>query len=325
MMPLRRNRLLLIASLLLLGGALGLTLGLLEPDGTILAPDVMAGATGDDAGLRGYGADRFGGTCGIEGDVGDERLRVPLPECTSYQAPEIVRFEGRDVAVWELADDSIAVGTLDGRLHVEEVRTVPRPRASYGALLPRTSVEVDGERLFIRYRGSLLLVLGQDLEPWPGGPVEVAAARLGTRGPALLGGVFGLFLLCLLGAGWTLLLPWQLAREHAAGRTLEARLAERGTSVLVDGQPLELELSSAQIMSGRLTQLGGRIVTLVLDRHAAPGASYRELARASVRQLWAGDLHEAALAARGLRTGAAAMAIASLAALLLALDAYVVL
>ncbi len=325
MRPLRRNRIVLIASLALLGGALGVTLNLLEPGGTVRTTFRPGGARGAHAPVIGYGTSRDGVPCGIEGDVGGEHRRVPLPGCTSYRAPEIRLVDGRAVAIWERDDLSIAVGLLASDLSVSRLVTVPRPRAAYGALLPRTDVRVEGDELSVWYDGSLVVLLDRGLEPWPGGALEVAAARLGPRGPVVLGGVLSLLLLCVLALGWTLLQPWRLASRRRAGLTLDAILAARGQAAMVDGRPVELDLAQATTMGASLASLAGQPVTLVLDAASPPTGTYRQLDRARVLEIWPGAYPDALDVARAMRTGAIASAIAALAVLILALDAYVAL
>lgn len=327
MRPLRRNRLLLIASLALLGATLGLTFTLLRPDGLVRARTDAWGPRGllRVDGVEGYPSDRFGAPCGVREWVDGQLREVPLPECTSYVAPAVLVVGQRVLAVWEYADHEIAIGALDRDLQVEELITLVRPRTAAGTLLPRVDVRSDGEELAIWYHDGRVVTVDGALGTWPGGAQQVAAARLGPRGSVMGLGILALLLFYLLAAGWTLSLPDRLRRRFREGRTLEVTLPARGSTAVVGGQAVELELRSATFFGATWGQLAGATATLVLRRSLARGDAYRTRDAVEVEQVWPGPFHEAWMRARAMRAGAVAAAIGALAVLLLALDAYLVL
>ncbi|HJL15926.1 MAG TPA: hypothetical protein RMH99_09730 [Sandaracinaceae bacterium LLY-WYZ-13_1] len=342
MSPLRQSRLLLVAALALLGTAVGLLAGLLAPHGTIPAHDRGWGPTGTprSAAVVGVPADRRGGECALRRTL--DGVETPLRGCRAYQAPAVLLVgEGearRTVVVWEHADRDLAVSTLDpGTLEVGGTRFVPRPRTSSGTLLPRTAVRAADARLAIWYRGGQVVSLGLDdagrLTTWPGGASEVADAHFGPGAFVALFAAVALLAFYFALAGGALRLPGRLARAARAGRCRPVEMPGAGTTVVLDGQPLELDLSRARVIgpglrprarARRLAALAGRTVTLVLPALARGGDAYRRRDRLQVAELWPGDPAEALARSRALRAVAVAVGVAAAAALVLGLDVYLV-
>lgn len=317
---LARNRVLLLLSLALLGAAATVTAHLLMPDGLVRARQPGWGPSGapQAEGVEGYESDRLGGECGLE----QGGARRSLPGCHAYQAPEIVRVGDRTVVVWEEHDRTVAVSALRPDLSLESTVRFPRPRTERGVLLPRTGVGVHAERLAVRYHRGEVITLGPDLGAWPGGALEVASARIGPRAGILTGGVLGMLALYFLAAGWTLRLPSLLARRAREGRCLTVRMPERGSTVVIDGRAVELDLERAWAFGVEPGELAGREVTLVLPAARPAPHGYRDRERLRPSQAWPGTLDEALARARALRAGTLALAIAATAVLLLGLDAH---
>jgi hypothetical protein len=312
-----RNRILLLGSVILLNAAIALTMSVLRPDGLVRARELDWGPLAKPAPspIAGYASDREGGECGVSFGEG----RAPLPGCHAYLAPEVVRLAGRTLVVWEHRGANVSVSEVGPDLGVIDTIHLPRPRTRNGVLLPRTGVGVDGERIAIRYQGGDVVTVGADLRPWPGGAPEVASARLGARGVLLIGGALLLLTLYFMAAGWALALPTGLARRQRDGGCVEVDLSERGSSAVLDGQAIDLDLERAAIFGA-----GSERVTLVLDARAAHGNAYRELGRLSPVQVWSGTFADAMIRARAIRTGAVAVGVFSASLLTLAFDAYLV-
>lgn len=319
-----RNRLLLLASLSVLGTAAAITVDVLRPDGPVRARHGAWGPRGALEGTEvvGYASDRFGGECGLA-RVGDGARRA-LPGCHAYLAPEVVRLAERTVVVWERADHEIAVSTIAPDLSIEHTVSLPRPRTQSGTLLPRTDVAMAEDRLAIRYLRGQVVTVGADLVPWPGGALEVASARLGPRGGVLVLGALGLVLLYFMAAGWALALPQTLARKKRQGRCVEVTFPDRGSQVVVDGRAIDIELGRADFFGISRDDLGGADVTLVLDGPGASGDAYRALDRMRPAQVWVGHHANAMAHAKAVRAGAIALAAMIASILLFALDAYLV-
>jgi hypothetical protein len=318
-----RHRLFLVASLALLGAAVAVTASVLRPDGLIRARGEhaleRAVSAGSSHGLRGYASDRFGSECGVEDAHGRRRT---LPDCHGYQAPNVVAIGERTFVVWERAEREVAISTLGADLALGDTLVLARPSTPAGTLLPRTGVDVDRDRLAIRYLTGQIVTVSADLSPWPGGMIEVASARLGPRGTLLSGGALGLLLLYLLGAGWALFLPSWLERKRRAGRCVEVTFPEKGSSIVLDGRAIEVETDRADFFGISRGELGGEPVTLVLDAKGAPGDAYRTLERLRPAQVFRGHLATAMAHARAVRAGAFAALAAIASVLLFALDAY---
>lgn len=328
MSQLRSNRIFLVVALLLLGIAGGIMAVALHPEGTLQARSQTWGPqlARPSTTIEGYAADRQGGACGLRRRA-DGATRA-LPRCHSYVAPEVVTLGSRTLAVWETGGE-IAVSRLDEKdLSLGETIYVPRPQTELGALLPRTRVNADLNRLAVWY-GSRVLSVGvggsEILAPWSGGALEVAGVRLGSRVFVLLFAAVALLAFYLTALSWTFGLPKRLAAQWRSGHVMTATLPERGRSIVVEGQPWVLDLSQAWTFGGCLARLAGRRVTLVLSSPLCSRGSYRQRGRLRVAQVWLGRPHEALAQARALRTGTAAFAVLSTAILLFGLDAYLTL
>lgn len=318
-----RNRLLLFGSLALLGAAIGVTAHILSPDGLVRArhPAWGPGGAAPVGEVAGLPSDRFGRECGLEA----HGRRRALPGCHAYQAPAIVRVGDRTMVVWEQHDESVAVSELGPDLSLDRTVRFERPRTERGVLLPRTGVGVHADRLAIRYYRGQVITVGADLAVWPGGALEVASARIGPRGGILAGGVLGLLALYFGVAGWTLGLPSLLRRRAREGRCLSVRVPERGSTIVLDGHAVELDLDRTWVFGMDRSELPGREVTLVLpseQRSSAQG--YRARDRLAPLQAWPGKLDEALARAKALRDGTVALAVGATAVLLLGLDAYLI-
>jgi hypothetical protein len=333
---LTRSRIFLVLSVVLFGVASAATAVVLSPDGLVRArsdtwgPPRSERSQPDDEPLPivGYRAGLSGELCGIERRVrGGDPIRRELPECHAFQAPEVVRIGGRTLVVWERADSQVAVSVLgEDDLGLGPTLHLWRPRSAAGYLLPRTAVVAGDDRLAIRYSRGQVVTVGSNLSPWPGGVFEVWSARIGPRGLVLGLGIFGLLSLYFAFAGWTLTLPLRLRREKRDGRCLEIEVPERGSSVVIDGRAFEIDLDRAWFYGLAREAIAGSYVTLVLGRaeRSSEGAAYRDRDRLRPWQVWAGGFDEAMRLAKGMRTRALALAIATSSVLVLALDAYLV-
>ena len=328
MKPFGPTRLFLLASLALFAGALGLSAAMLRPEGLVRARSPRWGPAGGPAlhGIEGYGANRRGGLCGLRRVVdGGVVQETTLPDCHSYRAPSVVVVGSRALVVWERGDGEVAVSTLGPGPVVERTVLLPRPRNASGSYLPRTAVRSDAGRLAIWYRGDRVVSVSPELVPWPGGAGEVAGARLGPLALVLAFGILGLLSVYFVAAGWTLLLPRTLRRRRARGRCLELELPRTGSSAVIDGQAVELELGHARAFGGSLEELAGAPVTLVCAHPQTRGEPYRRRGGLRVAQVWAGGFAEALARARALRARTLALAIFASATLLLGVDAYLAL
>lgn len=320
-----RNRLLLLASILLFCTAGALTFDVLHPEGLVRARERDWGPDRPPprGAIAGYASDRRGSECGLvrraQSEIVEQRA---IAGCHAYLAPEVVELAGRTIAIWEHAGGEVAVGEVRPDLSVGKTVRLARPRSPGGALMPRTDVALDGERIAIRYLTADVVTIGADLGPWPGGVLEVASARLGARGTVLVGGALLLMTLYFMAAGWALSAPSSLRRRQRGGFCVEAELPERGSAVVIDGDAIEADLERAAFFGVDPNGAGSR-VTFVLDEMVRGGA-YRSLGRIRPLQVWIGGFVEALEHAQALRTGALAIAIFAASALLLALDAYLV-